>query len=537
MPKPPRAPRVTRPLTPILPPLPTPEDAAAGYRPDALPYFVGAARDARALATGEIQWIDPTPENDTPPELLIAQPVGLFFYAVYIRGLAHRYITDTGAVGIEDGPWDRDKDGAIPPPSPREQLTNADGAPVATWREWLAERMAAGETHDSGDLFDGLHATRVELLKARLATVQHELALERAKTEHLTKRRGHRLGSHAVRSLTRSYEERSKAALKAFRNNKLTKAERDLFISDDATSLKGDELLVAALLLEYARQEGQLRDLPAANYRFGPLVLDIAFFVSKVSVEEMARDLGGAIDEAGRVDKTFRDTVAAALESLQTPRLVLVEPRVIMSDEDASGKKRRVKGDAYIETAPLLTETTDPDGERAWKVHPALALGYHRAAVYIDRAAWKRGQAHVGARYLDDAFTRADVYFRMLAPAAQKERQDNGDELNPETGVSKKLRTTTLLDRFGIQDTVGRGQTHVAKRLEKLLGFCIGAGSVLAWERWEGAPRRKGGAPELKGYTVRLPIPAAEEPEPTLPLFPELEAALLALGEGQGRPS
>jgi hypothetical protein len=516
-------------------PLPTPEQFLEGSR---WREHLGTERDLeglRAVAAAAVRHAEGGPRLERVPfeedragaHWETAEGAAWeYYWSTYTLALADRYIRESGVTvaGVASWTWGAfDAMGALRVAPAGPPLLRMDGSPAERWEAWLA-RATSSDTvaPDRALLLVGLQ---------RIAAAAREDAL---RAEAFRKHPGHRLGSHAVRSFARSYEERHRAAMKAFRNNKLTEEERNVFISEDATSLKSHELLVAALLLEYARQEGRLRELPAANYRFGPLVLDISFFVSKVSTEQMARDLGGQVDGAGRVDKTFRDTVAGALESMQAKRWVLIEPRLIPSDEDARGKKQRgrVKGEAYAENAPLLVDSTDADGNRAWKVHPALALGYHRAAVYIDRAAWQRGQAHIGARYLDEAFTRADVYFRMLAPAVFKERQDNGDEVTAEAGVSKRLRTATLLDRFGLYDSAKRGQTEVAKRLEKLLGFCIGAGSVIAWERWESTPRRKGAAPELKGYTVRLPVPAGQEAEPPEPMFPELEAELEALGDG-----
>lgn len=344
-------------------------------------------------------------------------------------------------------------------------------------------------------------------------------------------RTSHRIGTHAVRSLSRSYDERKRAALAAYRKKKLSKEERDLFIDEHGTSLKGDELLVAALFLEYARQEGQLRSIPAASYRFGALTLDLSFQISAVSIEQMARDLGAETDKDGRPVKNFKNRIKEVMESLEKPRMVLVETREAAPAAAEGTRKTRPKASVHIETAALLTRTVTPDGERSWKVHPALALGYDRGAVYLDRAAWKRGQAYIEARYIQEEMKAADVYFRMLAHSAIKEAGRANKKFTAETGAPKNLKLSTLVDRFDLSANEERGLPYFTTRLEKILGFCVGTGALVGWARWEGAPRRKGGTPALKGYCVRLPIPVTHAGE-ELSFFSDLNGAALALTAG-----
>lgn len=458
----------------------------------------------------------------------------LFYWRVYVRALAHRYLRETGAVDVDRVVWEFDASAFVLPPTSREILHQADGTPVQPWREWLAERLAAGEQHGYAHLLAGLAATAAEAAQLRAQRADaHAAALQR-ELDAVRARSAYRLGSHAARNLSRSVEARKTAALSALRKGKLSKQEYDAFVADDGTSLKGEELLVAALLLEYARQEGQLHNIPAATYKMGALTLDLRFSVSAVSIAQIARDLGAELDDRGRPEKEFCDAIGRVLESLKTERLVLVEPYEVTRHAE-TGKTRRTAGDVYLETVALVSEIVNPDGERRWRIHPALALGFHHTAVYLDRAAWKRGQKAIGARYLREEMTRGDVYFRLLAPSVYHENLRVKEAFTRESGAPKRLRLSTLVDRLGLEADTVRGQTYLAKRIEKVLEFAVGTGALVAWARWEGAPRRKGGAPELKGYTVRVPVPmGSEEAEAgrteDTPLFPELEAPMLAAG-------
>lgn len=390
----------------------------------------------------------------------------------------------------------------------RTALIVTPGAPpVPDLLTWVQPHVAELESREV-DLGDGFSRTeapdRYELAIA-LTVLAGEEAQQRAEdAEHraaeaerrLAHRPGLRIGARAVKAYTIRQGDYV-TALRALRSSRrITKEARRLLERRELLALRGDELLVAAGLLEIARQNGALRPFGPARARMGGVVFDARLVVDRPRIEEFGRLIGFLPGPDGRIAREARRRIEAAEISLSGAARPIVVESVEMRG------KKRISTWEIVEDVPIR-KSTQADGHEVLELHGSLALGYWWGHILISPRRWEEARQAIGARYTDDAMKWADVYFRRLVLGVQSEHQRKGTPpAQLASGLPKRLLISTLLEELELEDyRKKRGSAMTAERLEKVLDFCVAAGSLVAWKR-DGAA----------AYAVTLPHPVEVKP-------------------------
>lgn len=425
-------------------------------------------------------------------------------------------------------------------------LTRGDGRVAPTPEAWAAR--------------DGVALARLEeaLYWLRHEEMDRELTEYREERERLLKRLRERetpklrLPTKAARTLSLRPRDKADALKRLKKRKEITAAEYRQYMAEKAFHATGDELLVVAGLLHYAKEEGRLRTFEAASARARGITLDVRLPIVRPPVEELARLLGYPTTASGTVSGSHRRRVEAALKSLMELRMTIVRQRVLVEEK---GKGRRWETHDLLSRKALVEANVNPiTGEKTLNLHPALVNGYWWGHLMLHNLPqkWDAARARIGARKATEYMKRGDFYLRGLAVTqvarwinderarmkAELEAQGLGEqkvkaELKrrmrargreyPEF-LEKTLATATLLESVDLHDyREKQGPAITRKEVERVLAFAreVEDCPLVGWA-WEGA----GALPGSIRLTLRTPPRA--EPEPVQEeLFPAL-----ALGSG-----
>lgn len=530
--------------------------------------------------------------GDMPPEHLLSPELAERLRAVeksipheereaYLAAQREAYLAATAVAGKPAIPWPHDPqeyaamlarlEDASPTYRRAKERREALDARCRLTPEELAERITARLTRADGSVAPApaawctrqgvtlerlevaLFVVRHEKMDRELAEYREERERLRQENERLRKQQAPplRLPTKAARTLSLRPRDKEDVLRRARAAKRLSKAEYTQWMAEKTFHATGDELLVVAGLLHYAREEGRLRTFEAASARVQGITLETRLPIVRPTVEELARLLGYPTTASGTVSGSHRRRVEAALQTLtRTVRPIIVRQRVRTEE----GERVRWEDHDLLSRDVLVKESKDPTGASTFDLHPALANGYWWGHLTLHNLPkqWEAAAGRIGARKTTDPMKWGDFYFRRLVLGvigewaksegnrikAELEAQGLGEqEVKTERArrmrqrrreypelLEKTLKTATVLESLDLQDhREKQGPASTRKEVERVLRFAVEVEDcpLVGWA-WEGSGTLPG------SIRVTLRTPPRAEPEPVQEeLFPAL-----ALGSG-----
>lgn len=432
-------------------------------------------------------------------------------------------------------------------------LTRSDGTVAPSPAAWCAHHGIELERFTGGVYW--LHREEMERTLTELREERARLAEERERLrEQLHKQQAPplRLPTRAAKTLSLRERDKEDALRRALNAKRITKAEYRQWMEAKAFHATGDELLVVAGLLHYAKEEGRLRTFEAASARVRGITLEARLPIVQPNTEELCRVLGFSATASGTVSGSQRRRVQLALESLREKRRIIVRQRVRVDEE---GQKARWENREIMTEDMLVKRSTDATGAVTLELHPCLADGYWwgHLTLHLLPQQWDSASRRIGVRKVTDSMKWGDFYFRRLAVGVVQEwitgerrqvraelevlglgEQEAKEELArrmrarrheyPDL-LEKTLKTATVLESVGLLEYRAKeGAARTRKEVDRVLAFAVEVEDcpLIGWT-WDGEGSLPG------NIRLTLKTPPRGEPEPVQEeLFPAL-----ALGDGR----
>lgn len=533
-------------------------DAAVKHASTGEPYPLIVVGDGRLLSYQEM--LQRSPDLSTF--------VGTSFYwRVYVRALAHRYIRESGAIGIEEESWEWSLDAFVFAPESRHTLRRADGSQAISARAWLDGLLETGEQHTHVALLAGLEATAAEMREAKLrrekeaAEAEAEAAKQRPRPPELrhsigflgatTKRESHVATARremlmAIESVAAAHtngdgSERDEKMLRLLEKQRDELQSRPAFIYQP---LGWAERLVLHALAAIAREAGKLESHPSAlqvrpdsNDPHPRIRIPFPGYSTLASVARFE------MNKHGRFPPDTIKVIRNALKTLtEEPRFIQEPVRV----QVGTGRNARWVDDVRT-TLTLWVEasTTAITRSDELALHPVVIASHLHSYVPAGdlAASYTAARRAIGKTKMLDEYAACDEYLLYLASVqlgkvrgrARREARDAGasnreiaeraqsaiddmaaaGDLRLEVPLlDSTLREVLKMDRV-VRD---RGETIAKQRIEESLAFAKARGTLIEYTRTTNA---KGEA----RWDLVLAYPAvqtgAEDPNQGLLFLPE----------------